>query len=66
MQFGIDGVAVIAVDFENQVSFDPITAQTSHAVVFASVHQFFGKEAGEVADAADDVAREEIVGITHM
>jgi hypothetical protein len=65
VQLLVHFVAVSFAYFEQQVTAEPIAAQTFHTEAFASVHQFFGEETCEVAYAAHDVAAEEFLGIAH-
>ncbi len=65
MQFANDCVAVLVAVFEHQFAFIPIATHTFHAHAVPFVHQPFGEETGEVADAAYDIAAEEVFGIAH-
>ena len=62
----MDGIAVLVAVVVKQGVFHPIAAQTVHAEAFALVHQFFGEETGHVAEAYDDVAAEDVVGIADL
>ena len=63
MPFGINGVAVVVGGFQNQITIEPVTAQTFHAVAFTSVHQFFGEETGGMSNGAQEVSAEGLVGV---
>ena len=66
MPFLIHFVAVAVAVFEEQFAFAPIAAHTFHAVILATVHQPFGEETAEVADAAHDGAAEEVLVVAHL
>ena len=65
MQFSINRITVFVTIFENQFVIHPIAAQAFHAVAFVLVHQFFREKAGEMTDAAHDIAAKEVVLIAH-
>ena len=65
MYLRINRIAVLITVFEHQFAFIPIATHTFHAHSVAVAHQPFGEETGEVADAAYDIAAEEVFGVAH-
>ena len=65
MYIRINCVAVFVAVFEHQFALIPIATHTFHAHSVAVAHQFFGEETGEMTDATDDIAAEEVFGVAH-
>ena len=66
MNVAVNRIAVLVAVFEDQFVLHPIAAHTFHTDAVTVVHQPFGEETRQVADAAYDVAAENVVRVAYM